>query len=80
MWGHLPSVAMALPPLYVQNLELKAGDRPQLWAYKLGLVEHVLKEALRLIDDGESTEVVRERVRTALDVALWEPRGAGGGS
>lgn len=64
---------VSLPPLYVQNLELKAGDPAQLCAYKLGVVEHVLKEALRLIEDDQPTEMVQERVRTALDVALWEP-------
>lgn len=65
---------MPLPPLYVQNLTLNARDRSRLNSYKLGLVEHLLKEAVRLLDDEEPPEAVGDRVRTALEVALWEPR------
>ena len=64
----------SLPPLYLQGLTLKARqDVPTLNAYKLGLIEALLKETLRLVGDEEQLEPIRANLRTALDVALWEP-------
>ncbi len=48
-------------------------DAPALDRYKLGMVEALIKQTLRLINDDESIEVVRANLRTALDVAVWEP-------
>ncbi len=48
------------------------GD-PALVTYKLGLIEALLKDTLRDVDDEAAMDVVRAKVRTALDVALWEP-------
>ena len=46
---------------------------PALDHYKLGMVEALIKQTLRLIDDEEEIDVVRASLRTALDVAVWEP-------
>jgi hypothetical protein len=63
---------MPLPSLYVEGLTQRALRGPQqLNTYKLGLIEAILKEALRL-DDGEGCEALRSQIRTALDVAVWE--------
>ena len=65
---------MPLPPLYEQGLALNARkDVPSLNAYKLGLIEALLKETLKLVSDDDEQAVVRTNVRTALDVVLWEP-------
>ena len=64
---------MALPPLYLQNLILNARrDVPALNTYKVGLMEAILREALRQLDRNEA-EAARSSVQTALDVARWEP-------
>lgn len=44
-----------------------------LVTYKLGLIEALLKDTLRGVDDEAPMEVVRASLRTALDVALWDP-------
>jgi hypothetical protein len=65
---------MALPPLYVQNLTLNARrDVPALNAYKVGLIEAILKDTLRMLDEDRPIDDVRASVRTALDVAVWTP-------
>lgn len=65
---------MALPPLYEQGLALNARkDVPALNTYKLGLIEGILKETLKLVGADEADGAVRANLRTALDVALWEP-------
>ncbi len=48
---------------------------PALVSYKLGLIEALLKDTLRQVDDvgEEALGLVRSNLRTALDVALWEP-------
>ena len=53
-------------------MQRSAHGRTELNAYKLGLIEALLKEALR----GSVTpggEAVQAGIRTALDVARWEP-------
>ncbi len=69
---------MALPPLYTEGLTQRALLGPeQLDSYKLGLIEAILKDALRR---GERDDVatLRSAVQTALDVARWElPRRRG---
>lgn len=74
---------MALPPLYSEGL-LQHARRGlvQLQDYKLGIVEALLKDVLRRLDSGAEADAVgearrvadavREDVRTALDVVLWE--------
>ncbi|MDQ6796532.1 MAG: hypothetical protein M3011_00665 [Actinomycetota bacterium] len=68
---------MSLPILYLEGLKQRAmrGD-DHLNTYKLGLIEAVLKEALRA-DESEATST-RSAVQTALDVARWDlPRSVG---
>jgi hypothetical protein len=43
--------------------------------YKLGLIEAILKDALRTSDDNGAAGL-RSAMQTALDVARWEPRSA----
>ncbi len=64
---------MALPPLYTEGL-LQHARRGlvQLQDYKLGIVEALLKDVLRRLDADGSADAVRDDVRTALDVVLWE--------
>ncbi len=65
---------MTLPPLYLEGLAQRAVlGEPQLNVYKLGLNEAILKDTLRSGDDRDP-EVLRSAMRTALDVARWEPR------
>lgn len=64
---------MPLPSLYEQNLVLNSGDRLSLNTYKLGLIEALLKESIKVLDREPGPPGVQERLRTALDVALWEP-------
>ena len=72
---------MPLPPLYLQGLVLHARrDVPSLNTYKLGLIEALLKETLAMVDadrppddPDRPPDPVRANLRTALDVALWEP-------
>ncbi len=67
---------MPLPPLYVQNLTLNARrDVPSLNAYKVGLIEAILKDTLKMLDEDRPIDEVRASVRTALDVAIWDPPG-----
>ncbi len=64
---------MPLPDLYLEGLSQRAlRGEAALNAYKLGLVEAILKEALsaRELDDGQA---LRAGMRTAIDVARWEP-------
>ena len=64
---------MALPPLYTEGL-LQHARRGlvQLQDYKLGIVEALLKDVLRRLDSDGAPDAVRDDVRTALDVILWE--------
>lgn len=64
---------MGLPPLYREGL-LQHARRGllQLQEYKLGMVEAVLKDVLRRLDSDAPPEGVRDDIRTALDVILWE--------
>ncbi len=64
---------MALPPLYTEGL-LQHARRGlvQLQDYKLGIVEALLKDALRRLDSDGPADAVRDDVRTALNVVLWE--------
>ncbi len=65
---------MPLPVLYVEGLRQRALlGREQLSLYKLGLIEAVLKEALRGFDEKDP-ETIRSSLQTALDVARWEMR------
>jgi hypothetical protein len=73
---------MNLPTLYLEGLTQSAfhGDEA-LSTYKLGLIEAVLKEALRA--DEPDLPSMRSAAQTALDVARWDPprsarRGQGG--
>lgn len=69
---------MTLPSLYVEGLTQRAlGGPERLNRYKLGLIEAILKEALR-VGEVDDLEAVRAKVRTALDVALWEVPGPPG--
>ena len=65
---------MSLPALYEEGLmQRSVRGRTELNAYKLGLIEAVLKEILR---GGAATgggEAVQAGLRTALEVARWEP-------
>ena len=63
---------MTLPALYVEGLTQRAlcGEQ-HLNTYKLGLIEAILKEALRA-DDEDGPDALRSKMRTALDVAVWE--------
>ena len=65
---------MSLPALYEEGLmQRSVRGRTELNAYKLGLIEAVLKETLRggaTTGDGEAVQV---GLRTALEVARWEP-------
>ena len=65
---------MTLPELYVEGLTQRAlRGQGQLNVYKLGLIEAILKEAVRT-DDQEDAATLRAAVQTALDVARWEMR------
>ena len=65
---------MTLPVLYVEGLSQRAlRGQDQLNAYKLGLIEAVLKEARRARGE-EGLEATRAALETALEVARWEPR------
>ncbi len=62
---------MSVPLLYFEGLMQRAllGDAA-LNAYKLGIIEAVLKEALA--GDPVDADTLRDSARTALDVARWE--------
>ncbi len=63
---------MSVPLLYLEGLMQRAllGDAA-LNAYKLGIIEAVLKEALAAGGPAD-TDALRDGARTALDVARWE--------
>ncbi|MDP8975517.1 MAG: hypothetical protein M3N28_03970 [Actinomycetota bacterium] len=71
---------MTLPPLYLEGLTQRALlGQEQLEAYKLGLIEAILKEALRS-EHGQDVAALRSAVQDAVEVAQWEmrsPRGIG---
>ncbi len=73
---------MSLPALYLEGLAQRAlRGTAELNAYKVGLVEAVLKDTLRTARAGETDEAVEAGVRTAIEVTRWEPaRPARGGS
>jgi hypothetical protein len=63
---------MTLPALYLQGLTQSAVGGPErLGSYKLGLIEAVLKDALR--SDEDDGAAIRSPAQTALEVARWEP-------
>ena len=64
---------MPLPELYLEGLTQRAlCGQDQLNIYKLGLIEAILKEALRADDEEEHLATIRSAVQTALDVARWD--------
>ncbi|MFN2608936.1 MAG: hypothetical protein ABR511_13780 [Acidimicrobiales bacterium] len=64
---------MSLPPLYVEGLMQRGGGGLlELDTYKLGLVEALLKQALRQLDDEAPADRLHDTLRAALDVTLWE--------
>ena len=65
---------MSLPALYLEGLAQRAlRGAAELNAYKVGLVEAVLKDALRAARAGDADEALQTGVRTAMEVARWEP-------
>ncbi len=65
---------MTLPPLYLEGLTRRALlGQEQLNVYKLGLIEAILKEALRS-EHGHDVSTIRSAIHTAVDVARWEMR------
>ena len=72
---------MSLPALYLEGLAQRALlGAAELNAYKVGLVEAVLKDALRTARAGDAGEALEPGVRTAIEVTRWEPRPARAGS
>ncbi len=71
---------MTLPPLYLEGLSQRAlRGEEQLNSYKLGLIEAILKQALRA-DDGPDVAAMRSAMEAAVEVAQWElrpPKGSG---
>lgn len=75
---------MSLPALYLEGLMQRSlRGTADLNAYKLGLIEAVLKDTLRTGASGSAGEELEAAVRTAIEVARWEPspppRGRPGG-
>lgn len=65
---------MSLPALYEEGLmQRSVHGRTELNAYKLGLIEALLKETLRSGATADGGEAVQAGLRTALEVARWEP-------
>ncbi len=65
---------MTLPPLYLEGLTQRAlRGQHQLDNYKLGLIEAILKEALR-DEDGQDLTTLRLAMQNAVEVARWEMR------
>lgn len=65
---------MTLPPLYLEGLSQRALlGQAQLNVYKLGLIEAILKEAVRS-DQEQDPATIRSAIRTAVEVAQWEMR------
>lgn len=63
---------MTLPSLYVEGLKQRALlGQEQLNVYKLGLIEAILRDALRGDWEQEPGEL-SSAVQTALEVARWE--------
>ncbi len=64
---------MTLPQLYVEGLTQHAlRGQEQLNTYKLGVIEAILKAALRGGEDDMS--ILRSGLQAALAVARWELR------
>ena len=65
---------MTLPPLYTEGLlQHSRQGFLKLCVYKLGLIEAILKEIIRRLDN-EDPDVIRTKLRQALAVAQWEMR------
>ncbi len=65
---------MTLPPLYLEGLTQRAlRGQEQLGTYKLGLIEAILKGALRA-EDSEDVTTLRSAMQDAVEVARWEMR------
>lgn len=65
---------MSLPALYLEGLMQRSlRGTAELNAYKLGLIEALLKDILRTGGAGDAGEAVEAGVRTAIEVARWEP-------
>ena len=65
---------MTLPPLYREGLLQQSRQGfVKLCVYKLGLIEAILKEIIRRLDN-EDPDVIRTKLRQALAVAQWELR------
>ena len=65
---------MTPPPLYAEGLlQHSRQGFLKLCVYKLGLIEAILKQALRA-DDGPDVTTMRSAMGTAVEVAQWEPR------
>ncbi len=65
---------LTLPPLYTEGLHQHSRRGfVELCAYKLGLIEAILKDAIRRID-SEDPEVLKAKLRDAVAVAQWELR------
>ncbi len=65
---------MTLPPLYLEGLTQRALRGPeQLNNYKLGLIEAILKEALRA-EVEQDLSSLQLAMQNAVEVARWEMR------
>ena len=68
---------MPLPALYLEGLMQRSiRGSAELNTYKLGLIEALLKDALRSADTIDGGDM-NASIRTALEVARWEPPSAG---
>lgn len=68
---------MPLPALYLEGLMQRSiRGSAELNTYKLGLIEALLKDALRRVDTIDGGDVVNTSLRTAIEVARWEPPSA----
>lgn len=69
---------MPLPALYLEGLMQRSlHGSAELNTYKLGLIEALLKDALRRADTIDGGDMVKASLRTAVEVARWEPPSAG---
>ncbi len=69
---------MSLPALYLEGLMQRSlRGSAELNAYKLGLIEALLKDILRTAATTEAGDAVQASVRTAIEVARWQPPGGG---
>ena len=65
---------VTLPPLYSEGLHQHARQGfLELCVYKLGLIEAILKDAIRRVE-SEDPDVVKAKLRDAVAVAQWELR------